>query len=228
MGRLTVRARVEQVHGVIFASGLRRSVFTAGNDIAELYAPKTTWKRYREFWLTQTTFLSRLLSTRLATVCAIRGACPAGGCVVALCCDYRLQTTSGSLGLNEVALGIAVPKYWAELFLYRCIDRVKGESLLQRGVLVRPLEAQSLGLIDEVVGEGALMSAAASAMERYLKLPSSARATTKRTIRSHFSASWAAYAEEEAKGGWKMLNEPHIVKALGGVLMKLSGGKAKL
>ena len=61
MGRLTVRARVEQVHGVIFASGLRRSVFTAGNDIAELYAPKTTWKRYREFWLTQTTFLSRLL-----------------------------------------------------------------------------------------------------------------------------------------------------------------------
>jgi 3,2-trans-enoyl-CoA isomerase len=25
-----------------------------------------------------------------------------------------------------------------------------------------------------------------------------------------------------------MLNEPHIVKALGGVLMKLSGGKAKL
>lgn len=228
MGRLTVRARVEQVHGVIFASGLRRSVFTAGNDIAELYAPKTTWKRYREFWLTQTTFLSRLLNTRLATVCAIRGACPAGGCVVALCCDYRLQTTSGSLGLNEVALGIAVPKYWAELFLYRCIDRVKGESLLQRGVLVRPLEAQSLGLIDEVVGEGALMSAAASAMERYLKLPSSARATTKRTIRSHFSESWAAYAEEEAKGGWKMLNEPHIVKALGGVLMKLSGGKAKL
>ena len=127
---------------MIFASGLRRAVFTAGNDIKELYAPRSTWRRYREFWLTQTKFLARLLETRLATVCAIRGACPAGGCVVALCCDYRVQTTSGSFGLNEVALGISVPKYWAELFLYRCTDRVKGERLLQLGTLVRPTEAQ--------------------------------------------------------------------------------------
>lgn len=214
--------------GLIFSSGLSRGVFTAGNDVTELYAPKTTWKRYREFWLTQTKFLARLLNTRLVTVCAIRGACPAGGCVVALCCDYRVQTLEGTFGLNEVALGISVPKFWAELFLYRCIDRTKGESLLQRGLLVPPSDALQLGLIDEVVDAGELMSSANSALDRYLKVPSSARAMTKQTIRSNFSKEWASYAEEEAKGGWKMLNKPHIIKALGGVLLKLSGGKAKL
>ena len=35
------------VRGVIFQSGLARDVFTAGNDILELYAPKTSKQRYR-------------------------------------------------------------------------------------------------------------------------------------------------------------------------------------
>ncbi len=31
---------------MIFASGLRRDVFTAGNDIKELFAPLTSRERY--------------------------------------------------------------------------------------------------------------------------------------------------------------------------------------
>lgn len=37
---------VMQVRGMIFASGLRRDVFTAGNDIKELFAPLTSQQRY--------------------------------------------------------------------------------------------------------------------------------------------------------------------------------------
>ena len=36
-----------QIRGVIFQSGLQRDVFTAGNDIMELYAPNTSLERYR-------------------------------------------------------------------------------------------------------------------------------------------------------------------------------------
>ena len=39
---------------------------------------------------------------------AIRGACPAGGCCLSLCCDFRIMTDFGHIGLNEVALGISV------------------------------------------------------------------------------------------------------------------------
>jgi hypothetical protein len=37
---------LQTVRGVIFASGLQREVFTAGNDIKELYAPKTSIARH--------------------------------------------------------------------------------------------------------------------------------------------------------------------------------------
>jgi 3,2-trans-enoyl-CoA isomerase len=36
-----------KIRGVIFQSGLQRDVFTAGNDIMELYAPATSQERYR-------------------------------------------------------------------------------------------------------------------------------------------------------------------------------------
>ena len=36
-----------KMRGVIFQSGLQRDVFTAGNDIMELYAPNTSRERYR-------------------------------------------------------------------------------------------------------------------------------------------------------------------------------------
>ena len=35
------------VRGVVFASAIKRDVFSAGNDINELYAPLTTKERYR-------------------------------------------------------------------------------------------------------------------------------------------------------------------------------------
>lgn len=37
---------LQRVRGVIFASGLQRQVFTAGNDIKELYAPQTSIARH--------------------------------------------------------------------------------------------------------------------------------------------------------------------------------------
>ena len=66
------------IRGVVFQSGLKKDVFTAGNDINELFAPKSSPERYREFWVTQNKFFARLYRSHLVTVAAIRGACPAG------------------------------------------------------------------------------------------------------------------------------------------------------
>ena len=63
---------ITQVRGVIFTSGLAREIFTAGNDLAELYAPKTSLERYTEFWTVSSTFLARLLRSPLVTVSALR------------------------------------------------------------------------------------------------------------------------------------------------------------
>jgi Delta3-Delta2-enoyl-CoA isomerase len=52
--------------------------------LQELHAPSTSRARHADFWITQTTFLGRLRRSPLITVAAIRGACPAGGCCMAL------------------------------------------------------------------------------------------------------------------------------------------------
>ncbi len=38
------------VRGIIFSSGVKRDVFTAGNSLKELHAPSTTRERYFKFW----------------------------------------------------------------------------------------------------------------------------------------------------------------------------------
>lgn len=96
------------IRALIIQSGIKKNIFSAGNDLNELYAPNTNKQRYGQFWLTSNKFLSKLYSSRLITVALIRGACPAGGCIISLCCDYRIMSndTNSSIGLNEVGLGM--------------------------------------------------------------------------------------------------------------------------
>ena len=50
-------------------------------------------------------FLARLYRSPLLTLAAIRGACPAGGCCMSLCCDLRFMVDGpGHIGLNEVRM----------------------------------------------------------------------------------------------------------------------------
>lgn len=212
-----------QVRGVIFASGLRREVFTAGNDIKELFAPLTSQERYTEFWLTSNRFLARLYASPLVTIAAIRGACPAGGCCLSMCCDYRVMTESGHIGLNEVALGISVPKMWAAL-MGRIIGTGPADKLLQNAVLLQPQTAKDLGLVDDIAPKEGLLVAAEEVMREMLKMPDGGRQATKLNLRADFAQEWAAFAEPEAQGAWQMLSSPAVVEALGAVLQRLSGG----
>jgi 3,2-trans-enoyl-CoA isomerase len=215
--------------GVVFASELKKPIFTAGNDIKELYTKTTTKARYTKFWRVQTSFLCRLLRSPLATACAIRGACPAGGCAVALCCDYRVQSLEGTFGLNEVQLGIPVPKYWGKLFVNTAAHAPSAELALHRGALLAPHEAQRMGLVHETVPTSAIMAATERAMETLLRLPDNARAATKMNVREEFSREWEGFIEEEARKGWEMLREPEVENALGGVIQRLSSkGKGKV
>ena len=168
---------------------------------------------------------SRLLASPLVTVAAVRGHCPAGGCVLALCCDARVMTADGRIGLNEVALGIPVPLYWGRL-MASLIGAGRADALLQTAALVPAAQAQALGLVDAVVPTAELMAAATAEARRRLAFPDNGRVVTKRALRGPMADAWAAYAAEEAARGWEGLASPATTEALAGVLARLS--KAKL
>ncbi|TPX63234.1 hypothetical protein SpCBS45565_g06778 [Spizellomyces sp. 'palustris'] len=224
---LTSLENDKKVRGVVFHSGLSRPVFTAGNDLQELYAPATSRERYEKFWKVSNTFLARLSNSPLVTVVAIKGACPAGGTCMSIACDYRVITTDGTMGLNEVALGISVPPKWIKL-MASVIGQGKTDKLTQFAKMVKAKEALAIGLVDEVVqDEKELLDRAEAVIQGLLMLPDPGRQLTKNSLRGPLAQEWAdeRWLNSEAGTAWKMLSLPSTVKALEGVFARLSKAK---
>jgi enoyl-CoA hydratase/carnithine racemase len=85
------------------------------------------------------------------TVALVNGHAIAGGCILALCCDYRVAAADPKIkiGLNEVALGLRFPPFIFSLVRSRISHEHQDIILLGAG-LHPPLEALRLGMIDEV------------------------------------------------------------------------------
>jgi 3,2-trans-enoyl-CoA isomerase len=217
----------EAVRAVVFRSGLKRNVFTAGLDLKELFAPKTSRERQLEFWRALTKTAVRVYASPLVTVAAIRGACPAGGCLLSLCCDYRIIDKDGVMGLNEVALGIPVPTFWAELMV-SVVGKREGELMLQKGLLYRSADLLRVSMVDEVLESGdEVLPAAVAEAQRWLQNPDSGRIETKLVLRSDLATRWAAGTDKEAESVWDSTSKPSTIASLQKVIERLSGGGKK-
>ncbi|KAI8802122.1 ClpP/crotonase [Cladochytrium replicatum] len=211
------------IRGIIIRSGLARPVFTAGNDITELFKPQR--ERYIQFQTIQNVFLGRLMRSPLVTIVAIRGACPAGGCVVAMCCDHRIITSDGTIGLNEVALGIPVPYSWLVL-LERLVGGTKAAEMTLQAKMLNAKQALEYGLVEAVVDSPeALVAKATEVMDRMLRFPDEGRHATKAILRNELSEMTIGRAPIDVETGYNFLNTPEVVASLGGVLKRLSSSK---
>jgi len=85
------------------------------------------------------------------TVAAITGHAIAGGCILALCCDFRLIAEGRRLmGLNEVKLGLPVP-YLADCLLRQIAGARQARDMMETGEFYRPEELLRLGIVDQVL-----------------------------------------------------------------------------
>jgi enoyl-CoA hydratase len=116
-------------------------------------------------------------------VAAVNGHALAGGCVLMLCCDRRLVVDVGAkIGLNEVAIGLALPTFVSEL-----ARSVLGQTALQEAVMEAriydPQGALAIGYADRLCAPEDLLREAGAVAEQLAQLPTSAYGTTKRRIR---------------------------------------------
>ena len=116
------------------------------------------------------------------TVACVNGHAIAGGCVVALCCDWRVAADRGDIriGLNEVALGLEFPPMILNLVRDRVPRRHLERVVLEAG-LFDPVTACQLGLVDEVAADP--LPAAQAALARLAGVPRTTYRTTKQTLR---------------------------------------------
>lgn len=212
------------VRGVIFESGLKRNVFTAGLDINEFYAPASSREQLYTYWGTVSKTLIRIYNSPMLTTAAIKGQCPAGGCAIALCCDLRIGASDATMGLNEVALGMGgIPPFWAQL-MTATIGQRQAERLCTTGAMPKSDELFRLGLLDVVVEKAEdLLGVALSNAQVVLKNPNDlGRGTAKQVLRGDFAKRWSEGLDFEVDFLWNSINHPQVVAGVKKTLEMLS------
>lgn len=187
-------AQKSKCQGIILTSSLP-TIFSAGLDIMEMYKPDMT--RFTTFWRTLQDTWMTLYSLGTPIAAAINGASPAGGCLLAISCEYRvLVDGKHTIGLNETKLGIVAPKWFIEPYV-ATIGKRKAELALLRGQLFHPNEALNIGLVDELANsKEEAIKKCQDYIYSYNKIPRQARNLTKLELRTDI-ISWLQKNKED-------------------------------
>ncbi len=171
--------RNDSIKGLILTG--QSGVFSAGLDIVSLYNKD---KEYMEnFWLMFSSLLLRIYRYPKLVFSAISGHSPAGGTVISIMTDYRVMSKGNYvIGLNEVAVGLSMPIGIGRVFQSLLGERA-AEKMTLTGKLVNPEEAESIGLIDEVVESDNLLNHSIETMNKWLKLPFNKQIQSKLSLR---------------------------------------------
>ena len=151
-------------------------IFSAGLDVPHLMALGQDRQALHAGWGAFFGAARSLAALRIPVVAALTGQAPAGGCVLSLCCDYRVMARSPNpvkpfmIGMNETQVGLAVPE-GAQQLMRRVIGPYRAERLLVSGSMVTADEALRLGLVDTVVEVDQVVPHALEWLSTLLALP---------------------------------------------------------
>lgn len=168
--------------GLVLSGGPK--VFSAGLDVPYLlslggdrHALMTAWEVFFDCAMT-------LATCPVPVVAALVGHAPAGGCVLALCCDYRVMASGPfRIGLNETQVGLVAPEGIQRL-LRRVVGTYRAERLLVSGEMLDAEQALQAGLVDELVEIDNVAHSARVWLAQLLTLPRQAMLQTRAIARA--------------------------------------------
>jgi 3,2-trans-enoyl-CoA isomerase len=155
----------DNVGGVIITG--KPGFFSSGIDLMEAYDYNE--EQIKQFWTDFLALPGALSSFKKPLVGALNGHSPAGGCIIALCCDYRVMVEGQFIiGLNEIPVGIIVPDSVFNLYAF-WLGQHKAYQYIMEGKLLNVAEAEQWGLIDEVTTQDDLMASAEIKARTYMQ-----------------------------------------------------------
>ena len=140
---------------VIVGSG---RAFTAGMDVRILRDLDTG--RARELITSLHDAIAAVHQAQFPVIAAVNGACLGAGFELALACDMRVAAASATFGLPEVRVG--VPSVIQAALLPPMIGPGRAAEMLLTGAPVTAAQALDWGLVNRVVPDDRLRSAATS------------------------------------------------------------------
>jgi 3,2-trans-enoyl-CoA isomerase len=156
--------------------------FSAGLDVIELFGYDEN--QIKTFWFDFANMVKTLASFPKPFVSAISGHSPAGGCVLALCADYRImQEGKFKIGLNEVAVGVVVPNAIFELYSFALGSQQAYQALMSAKMFTVE-EAKNAGLVHLTCKEEALKQNALAVVSQLCAFETKTWQTSKQTMRA--------------------------------------------
>jgi len=217
-----VRRSPEQGARALVLSG-SESVFSAGLDVLMLAELDREWllRVFDDLFDT----LETLAGSTVPVAAAITGHAIAGGAVLALCCDRRVMAEGDfSIGINEVRIGIPVPKLVADLAV-RVVGLRAGEALCVSGRLLSPSEALSIGLVDELAPTGRAPAAALHWCEEIIEAPAEALKDTRSVFRRDLAELIRNRRGEDSRSLAGLWFRPELQNAIRDLAARLRGKK---
>lgn len=121
-------------------------IFCAGLDLVRLDAFDRD--ELEDFLTRFSRTMIQVLTTPYPLVAAVNGHAVAGGCVLALACDYRVGAKGDfKIGMNELAHGLPLPAVASEI-PRGALNPHTYRTVVMSGVLMPPETAQQVGILD--------------------------------------------------------------------------------
>jgi enoyl-CoA hydratase/carnithine racemase len=154
--------------------------FSAGADLNQFrhYSPLEVRDVNLETWID---LFEAIEDCPLPVVAAVRGWCIAGGTELILACDLVVASRTARFGLTEARVGV-IPGAGACVRLPRWIGRAAAKEILMLGDPIEADEAWRLGLVNRLVDEDQLESAARELADRLTSRSPLAIAAAKRAV----------------------------------------------
>lgn len=190
-------------------------IFSAGLDVPHLMS-LSDQAGVRAAWEAFADAARAIAASPVPVVAAITGHSPAGGCVLALCADYRVMAEGEYLiGLNETQVGLVAPAGIQHL-MRRIVGPYRAERLLVSGQMVDARTAAALGLVDELVPADEVTPRAVQWLQALLALPREPMLETRAIARADLVAAMdpASLQIEGFLASWERPDTQAALRAL--------------
>ena len=176
--------------------------FCAGYDLDHVH--EITEMGIREFLRFQelaTGGLAAIRALPVPVIAAVNGAAAGGGLALALTADIRLASTSAKFNAAFVKIGLSCGELGSSWTLTRLIGPGRAAEICFTGRLVEAVEAERIGLVNQVVEDESLLPEAMALARRIAANSPGGVQLSKRAMQANLEiGSYAAALELENRG----------------------------
>lgn len=176
--------------------------FSAGGDIREMQKIAEREGKVEAFFDEPLRMLNECIMmirrAPLPIIAAVNGAASGGGCNLALACDLVIAGEGAKFNQAFIKIGL-VPDCGGTFILPRLVGMKRAAEMMMTGDVVTAKQALEMGMINSVVADEGLLSAAMAMAERLAQAPTSAIGRIKELLDASATNDYGGQLELERK-----------------------------